>query len=164
MAETDKQPVDRIETAMHGTPKLHPDEQRKYLGTFRERVEVAVTVAQIKQANYVDALHQAFTSHPDDQLYINGNLDQELIGPYIKAASQANIKFTIKTDDIYHTADDDYALVFTAASAINQDIIDVAQRYPSQAYQQHPRPRKHLGCWINSKVTLIQQRSPSTHG
>ncbi|AJO74641.1 YueI family protein [Lactiplantibacillus plantarum] len=154
MAETDKQPVDRIETAMHGTPKLHPDEQRKYLGTFRERVEVAVTVAQIKQANYVDALNQAFTSHPDDQLYINGNLDQELIGPYIKAASQANIKFTIKTDDIYHTADDDYALVFTAASAINQDIIDVAQRYPSQTSSATPQAEKTPGLLDKFKKLL----------
>ena len=139
MAETDKQPVDRIETAMHGTPKLHPDEQRKYLGTFRERVEVAVTVAQIKRANYVDALNQAFTAHPDDQLYINGNLEQELIGPYIKAASQANIKFTIKTDDIYRTADNNYALVFTAAAAVNQDVIDIAQRYPSQTSPAAPK-------------------------
>lgn len=133
MAETDKQPVDRIETAIHGTPKLHPDEQRKYLGTFRERVEVAVTVAEIKQADYVDALTQAFAAHPDNQLFINGNLEQDLIGPYIKAASHANIKFTIKTDDIYRTADDNYALVFTAATAINQDDIDIADRYPAQS-------------------------------
>jgi len=131
MAETDKQPVDRIETAMHGTPKLHPDEQRKYLGTFRERVEVAVTVYQLKRTHYVTELTQAFTAHPDYQLYINGNLDQDFIGPYIKAASQSNIKFTVKTDDMYRTADTDYALVFTAATAINEDVIDIDQRYQS---------------------------------
>ncbi|AVW10808.1 YueI family protein [Lactiplantibacillus paraplantarum] len=154
MAETDKQPVDRIETAMHGTPKLHPDEQRKYLGTFRERVEVAITVAQVKQASYVDALNQAFAAHPDDQLYINGNLEQELIGPYIKAASQANIKFTIKTDDIYRTADDNYALVFTAATAINQDVIDIAQRYPSQTSPATPKADKAPGLLDKFKKLL----------
>ncbi|WP_048000154.1 YueI family protein [Lactiplantibacillus herbarum] len=131
MAETDQQPVDRIETAMHGTPKLHPDEQRKYLGTFRERVEVAVTVYQLKRTHYVTELTQAFVAHPDYQLYINGNLDQDFIGPYIKAASQANIKFTVKTDDMYRTTDTDYALVFTAATAINEDVIDIDQRYQS---------------------------------
>lgn len=154
MAETDKQPVDRIETAMHGTPKLHPDEQRKYLGTFRERVEVAITVAQVKQASYVDALNQAFAAHPDDQLYINGNLEQELIGPYIKAASQANIKFTIKTDDIYRTADDNYALVFTAATAINQDVIDIAQRYSSQTSPATPKADKAPGLLDKFKKLL----------
>ncbi|WHQ52459.1 YueI family protein [Lactiplantibacillus plantarum] len=34
MAETDKQPVDRIETAMHGTPKLHPDDNASTWGPF----------------------------------------------------------------------------------------------------------------------------------
>ncbi|WP_338209989.1 YueI family protein [Lactiplantibacillus paraxiangfangensis] len=133
MADIEKEPVDRIQTAMHGTPKLHPDEQRKYLGTFRERVDVAVTVYQLKRAHYVDEMTQAFTAHPDYKLYINGNLDQDFIGPYIKAASQANIQFTIKTDDIYRTGDDDYALVFTASTAINQDVIDVQKRYQPAA-------------------------------
>lgn len=129
MAETDKQPVDRIQTAIHGTPKLHPDEQRKYLGTFRERVEVAVTVYQLKRAHYVEEMQAAFAAHPNDQLFINGNLDQDFIGPYIKAASEANVQFTVKTDDIYHTGEDDYALVLTADHAVNRDVIDIQQRY-----------------------------------
>ena len=142
MAETDKQPVDRIETAMHGTPKLHPDEQRKYLGTFRERVEVAVTVAQIKQANYVDALHQAFTSHPDDQLYINGNLDQELIGPYIKPISNSLSKRMTSTILL---------MMITRLSSLLQApltkiLLMLRSVIPRRLHQQHPRPRKHLGC------------------
>lgn len=146
MADIEKEPVDRIQTAMHGTPKLHPDEQRKYLGTFRERVDVAVTVYQLKRAHYVDEMTQAFTTHPDYKLYINGNLDQDFIGPYIKAASQANIQFTIKTDDIYRTGDDDYALVFTASTAINQDVIDVQQRYqPAARDTQTNEPHGLLG-------------------
>ncbi|RRK10761.1 DUF1694 domain-containing protein [Lactiplantibacillus garii] len=138
MADKEQAPVDRIQTAMHGTPKLHPDEQRKYLGTFRERVDVAVTVYQLKRAHYVDEMSQAFAAHPDYQLYINGNLDQDFIGPYIKAASQASVQFTIKTDDIYGTADDNYALVFTANTAINQDVIDVQKRYQPEPCDARP--------------------------
>ncbi|WP_318765801.1 YueI family protein [Lactiplantibacillus carotarum] len=141
MADSEQQPVDRIQSAMHGTPKLHPDEQRKYLGTFRERVDVAVTVYQLKRAHYVDEMQRAFAAHPDYHLYINGNLDQDFIGPYIKAASQANVQFTIKTDDIYRTTDADYALVFTAATAINQDVIDIDQRYqPAKCDAQPAKP------------------------
>lgn len=144
MAETNNQPVDRLETAMHGTPKLHPDEQRKYLGTFRERVEVAVTVYQLKRAHYVDELSQAFTAHPDYQLYINGNLDQDFIGPYIKAASQADVQFTIKTDDLYGTTDTDYALVFTAPTAVNQEVIDIDKRYQPQVAAATPTKQRGL--------------------
>ncbi|MFB9770196.1 YueI family protein [Lactiplantibacillus modestisalitolerans] len=133
MADTNQQPVDRIQTAIHGTPKLHPDEQRKYLGTFRERVDVAVTVYQLKRADYVSRLQRAFAAHPDYQLFINGNLDQDLIGPYIQAASHANVQFTIKTDDAYRTADDNYALVLTAAQAIDQNDIDLQNRYQPEA-------------------------------
>ncbi|CAM3027255.1 YueI family protein [Lactiplantibacillus plajomi] len=150
MATNEQEPVDRIQTAMHGTPKLHPDEQRKYLGTFRERVEVAVTVYQLKRAHYVDELKRAFAEHPEDKLYINGNLDQDFIGPYIKAASQAGIQFTIKTDDIYRTDDENYALVLTADHAVNRDVIDIQKRYQTQAAPKQDAPHgllnklKHL--------------------
>ncbi|BDZ31392.1 YueI family protein [Lactiplantibacillus sp. WILCCON 0030] len=140
MADKDMQPVDRIQTAMHGTPQLHPDEQNKYLGTFRERVEVAVTVYQIKRHHYVDQLNVAFTMHPDYRLYINGNLDQDILGPYLQAAAKADIQFTIKTDDIYRTGDANYALVFTADQAINQEVIDIDHRYQPESKQQaHPK-------------------------
>lgn len=144
MADKEMQPVDRIQSAMHGTPQLHPDEQNKYLGTFRERVEVAVTVYQIKRHHYVDQLSLAFIAHPDYRLYINGNLDQDILGPYLQAAAKANVQFTIKTDDIYRTGDENYALVFTAATAINQDVIDIDQRYPLNTAKPG-RPQKSTG-------------------
>jgi len=144
MADKDMQPVDRIQSAMHGTPQLHPDEQNKYLGTFRERVEVAVTVYQIKRHHYVDQLNLAFSTHPDYRLYINGNLDQDILGPYLQAAAKANIQFTIKTDDIYRTGDENYALIFTAATAINQDVIDIDQRYQPESAQA-TTPKKATG-------------------
>jgi len=129
MADTEKQPVDRIQNAMHGTPKLHPDEQRKYLGTFRERVEVAVTVYQIKRHHYLDEMNRAFAAHPDYRLLINGNLDEDILGPYMAAVAKAGVQFTLKTDSMYHTDDADYALVFATDTAINQDVIDVEKRY-----------------------------------
>ena len=39
MANEEKSAVDqRLQNAVYGTPKINPDEQRRYLGTFRERV------------------------------------------------------------------------------------------------------------------------------
>ncbi|MFC6181434.1 YueI family protein [Lactiplantibacillus daowaiensis] len=129
MADTENQAGDRLQTAMHGTPQLHPDEQHKYLGTFRERVEVAITVYQVKRHHYIDEMNQAFAAHPDYRLLINGNLDQDILGPYLAAVAKANVQFTLKTDSVYHTGDDNYALVFAADTAINQDVIDIEKRY-----------------------------------
>ncbi|GAB5052805.1 YueI family protein [Pediococcus ethanolidurans] len=116
----------RLQNAMHGTPKLNPDEQRKYLGTFRERVALSMTVAQIKTQRFEKAFVNEMKKHSDYQLLINGNIDQSLIGPYMKAASQISLKFTIKTDSIYTTRDQDLALVLAAKESLNVTDIDVA--------------------------------------
>ena len=39
----------RLDTGMYGTPRVNPDEQRKYLGTFRERCYLSMTVAEMKK-------------------------------------------------------------------------------------------------------------------
>ncbi|AVK63383.1 DUF1694 domain-containing protein [Lactobacillus sp. CBA3606] len=153
MADTDKQPVDRLQTAMHGTPELHPDQQHKYLGTFRERVELAVTVYQIKRHHYVDQLNQAFQAHPDYRLLINGNLDQDILGPYLRAVAQTDVQFTIKTDAVYRTEDTNYALVFAAPTAINQPNIDIDQCY--QPVNDTPnKPTKSTGLFGHFKKLL----------
>ena len=33
---------DRLTESLYGTPQVKPDEQRKYLGTFRERVALTL--------------------------------------------------------------------------------------------------------------------------
>ena len=35
----------RIQNGIYGTPKIKPDEQRHYMGTFRERVWLTILVA-----------------------------------------------------------------------------------------------------------------------
>ena len=34
-------------------PQLKPDEKRKYLGTFRERVDLTLTFEQLKEPEYL---------------------------------------------------------------------------------------------------------------
>lgn len=134
----------RLQDATHGTPKLNPDEQRKYLGTFRERVAITMSVGQIKSTQYQDTFIQELKKHPDYQLLINGNVSQELIGPYMKAASQISLKFTIKTDDIYTTADEGLALVLAAKESINIQDVDVASFQPSKTADDKPEKSESL--------------------
>ena len=36
-----------LQNSTFGVPKVNPDEQRRYLGTFRERVSLAMTIAEV---------------------------------------------------------------------------------------------------------------------
>ena len=49
---------EHLNKGMYGTPKLKPDEQRKYLGTFRERVDLTVTFAQLNSEKYYPAIQK----------------------------------------------------------------------------------------------------------
>ncbi|KRN53492.1 hypothetical protein IV84_GL000294 [Pediococcus damnosus] len=134
----------RLQDAALGTPKLNPDEQRKYLGTFRERVAVTMSVSQLKSNQYQDTFIQELKKHPDYQLFINGNVGQELIGPYMKAASQISLKFTIKTDDIYTTADQSLALVLASKESINVQDIDISHFQSSKTPTSNQEKPKSL--------------------
>ncbi|CAJ1228642.1 YueI family protein [Levilactobacillus zymae] len=122
-----------LDAAMYGTPKIKPDEQRHYLGTFRERVSLAMTIAEVVDHQNLAAFITEITDHPDYQVILNGHIAQSDLGPYLKVASQHNVKFTIRQDTIYGLADSDLGLVVAAETAINQSPIALAKKYPDEA-------------------------------
>ena len=129
----------RLDQSVNGAPMLNPDEQRKYLGTFRERVSLAIKIKDLKRTNAIAGFKREIKSHPHYQLIINGNLDQSLIEPYLQTASQNNVKFTIKTDSFYFNKPESYGLVYAAGIAINQYPVDVNQKYPDSGPKAKPQ-------------------------
>ncbi|USS87695.1 YueI family protein [Fructilactobacillus hinvesii] len=116
---------DRLDQAMNGgTPKINPDEQRRYLGTFRERVALMIPVSAVSDDAALNQVRQILTAHSDYNLLINGNLDNALQSPYLKLAGELHAKFTLKNSDDYGTAPDQAAVVVAAANAINVENID----------------------------------------
>lgn len=119
-----------LDAAMYGTPKIKPDEQRHYLGTFRERVSLAMTIAEVVDHQNLAAFITEITEHPDYQVLLNGHIAQSDLGPYLKVASQHNVKFTIRQDTIYGINDSDLGLVVASDTAINQAPIALSKKYP----------------------------------
>ncbi|AYF92785.1 YueI family protein [Apilactobacillus bombintestini] len=124
------------QSSMGGTPKINPDEQRKYLGTFRERVSLAIQIKDLDNPNAIPALQKEFSEHSDYQLIINGNLDHSLVAPFIRLASQENVKFVIKTDSFYRTAPDNYGVVYANKQSINVNPVDFSEKYPNNISNQ----------------------------
>lgn len=119
-----------LQNSTFGVPKVNPDEQRRYLGTFRERVSLAMTIAEVTDRNNVDAFVTEITAHPNYQVILNGHIDQADLAPYLKLASQHSLKFTIRNDIFYGMAEDDYGLIVASDHAINENPVDLTKKYP----------------------------------
>lgn len=139
----------RIDNAIYGTPKIKPDEQRKYLGTFRERVCLTITVAELHQQNWCPALVAELKRGIGNLVFLNGNLPHEEIHPYLLATNENGGTFTMKTDPEFKTAPSSLAVVVAAKKGVYQAPVDVAKRYPnlvSNGHQKpHNEPEKHPG-------------------
>lgn len=121
----------RIDNAIYGTPKIKPDEQRKYLGTFRERVCLTISVAELQEHNWSLAISKELARGIGSQVFLNGNLPHEQLQSYIKATTAANGNFTLKTEPEFATKPDSLAVVVAAKTAVYQSPVDVKKRYPA---------------------------------
>lgn len=85
---------DFIKTHMYGTPQLKPDEKRAFLGSFKERVALALTVAQIRNPKTLAMVKGIMQRYPQYHLYLNAKLSQTYLTEYMALAVQLNYQFT----------------------------------------------------------------------
>ncbi|KRK99424.1 hypothetical protein FD04_GL002241 [Secundilactobacillus odoratitofui DSM 19909 = JCM 15043] len=145
-----------LDNAMYGPPKLHPDEQRKYLGTFRERVSLLITIEQLQHAQYQEAFKTELTEHPDLQAIFNGHTGMSALKPYLTIAGQLQRAFTIVQDDFYGDTPTSSGLVVIAKTAINVYPIAVEKKYPPKSTQNTSTAtaNSNTGFWQNIKHHL----------
>ncbi|ALS02190.1 hypothetical protein ATZ33_12595 [Enterococcus silesiacus] len=130
MAQDDLQK--HLDNAMYGTPLLKPEEQRKYMGTFRERCYLTMTIAQMKNAENKTNFLKELEQHPDATVLLNGAMAIDLQSAYIKLINERKIRFTVVNDFVENTPDA-LGLILTAKEAVNEPTIDIEQKYPKQA-------------------------------
>ena len=92
----------RLQNGMFGVPDLHPDEQHRYLGTFYERVELQISFKQVLRYDFTSVLVPVLRQPRDYQLLLNGQLDMDIMGRYMRLANQYSILFTVKNSHFYH--------------------------------------------------------------
>lgn len=121
---------EHLQNAIYGTPKVNPDEQRKYLGTFRERVGLTISVKELSSCDWTNEFSQELAQDYVQIIFINGNLPQEKINPYIMIASKSGINFTMKTNPEFRTEPDNFAIVVANKQAIHISPVDITSKYP----------------------------------
>ncbi|PLS18283.1 DUF1694 domain-containing protein [Bacillus sp. M6-12] len=89
---------DYLQEGIYGQKEIKPEERKKFLGTLRERVVLALTQAQVMEKSIYPEAEQAMKDNPQAHMLINGNLDFSHQSKYIQAANKHGIKYTIVTN------------------------------------------------------------------
>lgn len=120
-----------LDKGRYGTPLVNPDEQHKYMGTFRERCYLSMTIAQMKNSTDKDSFLTELKKHEDATILLNGQMPESLQGEYIQLATKNNAKFTV-VNDFVEAKPDSFGLLLVAKEAVNEPVIDVEQKYPEE--------------------------------
>ena len=89
----------RLEHASSGERRLDPDQQRKYLQTFKERVVLSISFKDASNPKLIKAFPKILTElkekYENLAVKINGNLPDTVSMTYAKDSSQEDIPMTI---------------------------------------------------------------------
>ncbi|QIL46087.1 YueI family protein [Vagococcus coleopterorum] len=121
---------DYLEKGLYGSPQIKPEEKNTYLGTFRERIYLAMTVSEMKKNENVTLLKKYLQDNPGHQLLLNGDLDFSDQSVYMAVAQKNNISFKIVDTDKDLTLED-IGLVYATNEAVNQENISI-ERFKSK--------------------------------
>lgn len=116
---------DYLQQGMYGYKEINPDERRKFLGTLRERVVIALTQGQVREENIFIEVEDAIKSNREATLLLNGNIDYSHLSKYIKLASKYNVEYTVVTN-IEHNSE--IGLVVALDYAVDKEDIYVTQK------------------------------------
>ncbi|MBS4176418.1 YueI family protein [Bacillus sp. FJAT-49731] len=116
---------DYLQKGIYGVKQTKPEERRKFLGTLRERIVVALTKSQVMEKGMYPEVEQLMNDHPDASLLLNGELDYSFLSEYIHSARSKNIAFSIVTNKEHNT---NIGLVLTYDHAINKEEIYIQKK------------------------------------
>lgn len=134
-----------LDKGRYGTPLVNPDEQHKYMGTFRERCYLSMTIAQMKNPTDKDSFLTELKKHEDATILLNGQMSESLQGEYIQLATKNNAKFTV-VNDFVDANPDSFGLLLVAKEAVNEPVIDVEKKYPEENEEKtEQKPEKKTG-------------------
>ncbi|ULT57443.1 YueI family protein [Neobacillus drentensis] len=116
---------DVLQQGIYGPLETKPEERRKYLGTLRERIIVALTKNQVAETNIYPQVEQSMKEYPQAQLLLNGNMAYEELSKYVKLAAKNKLEHKIVTNKEHDT---DIGLVLAMSTAIDKKEILVSPK------------------------------------
>jgi len=109
-----------IAMGLHGAPELRPEEKRRYLGSFRERVLQAVTFDQLRTREGIKVMTDALKDPRAVELLIHEQARGTAM-PLIVEARRRGVDFTIVSNPDF--------VGNIAAALVAADAVDAAELY-----------------------------------
>lgn len=120
-----KQSVDDIiMNGIKGTPEIKKDEKNKYLGTFRERVEIVLSIGQVMKPTIYSEVENILKNTKNIDLLLNGDVTYQYLSKYIQMANKYHVPFSIVQNNEFSS---DLGLVIANKTAIDKEIILVQE-------------------------------------
>lgn len=134
---------DYLDKGLYGAPQLKPDEQRKYLGTFRERVVFGASLQESCDTCYDTFYATQLEKYPDGTLLINACCDMATQNRLMKLAQDKHVSFRLvdsETDEVLSA--NSLAVVYALKKAIN--IVDISPKVKklSATYNKKESPQE----------------------
>ena len=129
---------DYLENGMYGQKQTKPDERRKFLGSLRERIVIALTQSQVREKGVYKEVQDSLKKNPDAKLLLNGNMSYTFLSKYIKLADANHVSFSMVTNKDIET---DIGLVLAYDHAIDKEEIYV-QKKSEKTAESKPKPKK----------------------
>ncbi|KRM99432.1 DUF1694 domain-containing protein [Loigolactobacillus rennini] len=118
---------DYLKSHVFGAPQLKPDEKRAFLGNYRDRVALALTVGQLRTAKAEQLVRNVLRRYPGLRIYINGRMGKTIVNQYLKVAVSMNYPFTILAQNGMRVKqplqENDFGLVIAGSKKITRPIV-----------------------------------------
>ncbi|MGE8204437.1 YueI family protein [Heyndrickxia sp. NPDC080065] len=139
---------DYLQKGMYGEKQVKPDEKRKFLGTFRERVIIALKNSQVMENKVYTEIDQLLKANPCAKLLLNGELNYPSLSKYIQLAKRYGNPYSIVTNNDSNTS---IGLVLALDHAINKEDI-----YITTSSKQQKEKAKKKGLLSSLKGALVK--------
>jgi uncharacterized protein YueI len=125
-----KPSVDEVlQQGIYGPLETKPEERRKFLGTLRERIIIALKKSQVGETKIYPQVEQEMRKNPKAHLLLNGTMNYGDLSKYVKLASKYKMEHTIVTNKDYET---EIGLVLALDYAIDKEEIYITKKAPIQ--------------------------------
>ncbi|AKL93740.1 hypothetical protein CACET_c02240 [Clostridium aceticum] len=118
-----------IEYALNGVPEIKAKEKRKWLGEFRERVVLGLTIEEAKKIEAINVVKEGLKDSAAEMLIVNNNIPMETAGKYMKLAKEMNKEYkSVATE-----AQEAMGVVLASRSAVDrEDVTPVIKELPEK--------------------------------
>lgn len=120
---------DYIQEGIYGAKEIKKDEKKLYLGTYRERVILALYHTQVRKSEMVKKVEACLKKYPSCHFLFNGNDGYDAFKKYIELANKNNITYRIVNNQ---DADSPYGLVVAVDHAIDLEIVTIEDQTNTQ--------------------------------